>query len=122
VSFDVTDEGWLPSRGDYGTHYADQLIQLIEARNCIQGCTHAGTLAAIREHGPGGTCHLLALVGLPERVKGFEHDGGVTTIEQPDDARGSRWGVIPAGTPAPLCAERVDPATVGMEPLFGEPS
>jgi hypothetical protein len=103
-NFDVTDDGWLPARGDYGTHYADQVIQLIEARNCVQGCTHAGTLAAVREHGPGGTCHLLALVGLPERVKGFEHDGGVTTADQTGDH--ARWGDIPAGTPAPLCTER----------------
>jgi hypothetical protein len=96
VSFDVTDEGWLPSRGDYGAHYASDLIPLIEATTCHRGCVKAGDEATRAEFGPGGNCELLAYISAPERVK---------EIQPRDDG--------------PHCTVRVDPATVGMEPLFG---
>lgn len=38
MSFDVNDDGWLPRRGDYGAHYAADLIPLVEATSCHLGC------------------------------------------------------------------------------------
>lgn len=92
--------GWLPGRGDYGTEYATELIALIEARNCAQGCNNAGPAAAREDFGPGGTCHWLALISIPERVTGFVHDG----------------------RDAPLCTNRADPATANTDPLFEVPT
>jgi hypothetical protein len=92
-------EPWTPGRGDYGTEYAGDLIEIIEAHNCVKGCTRTGTPREIEDYGPGGTCEILARVSIPDAVPEL-------------DPR-------PEG---PHCTARVDPATVGMEPLFGEPS
>jgi hypothetical protein len=45
-------------RGDYGTDYAGELIEKVEAWNCVRGCYHA--VGQDPEYGPGGLCHLLA--------------------------------------------------------------
>lgn len=68
-TYDITDEGYLPRRGDYNTEYAGQLVELIERNRCArgQGCVNAGTEADIAEHGPGGVCPHLAEVLLPAR-------------------------------------------------------
>lgn len=96
---DVTAEGWLARRGDYGAEYAADLIPLIEATTCHLGCVNAGSEAERAEFGPGGNCHLLAQLCVPERMAEF--------VPEPD---------------GPRCTARVDPATVGMEPLFEDPS
>lgn len=85
MSFDVNTDGWLPRRGDYGAHYAGDLIPLVEATSCAHGCTKAGTQEVRDEFGPGGDCHLLALMTLPERVREIEPraDGPVCTARQP---------------------------------------
>jgi hypothetical protein len=59
----VTSDGWIPARGDYGAHYATDLIPLVEASNCVKGCVRSGTQAARDEFGPGGHCHILAVLG-----------------------------------------------------------
>ena len=91
---------WAPYRGDYGAHYGTDLIDLIEAGNCSKGCARSGTQAERDEFGPGGNCHVLALVAL----------GDYGEIVHGLDPR-------PAG---PHCHARQDPATAGMEPLFPE--
>lgn len=72
---DITGDGWVAQRGDYGTHHVDQLTEAIERRNCSLGCARSGTRDQRRMYGPGGVCTLLALLGMQERVKGFSHDG-----------------------------------------------
>lgn len=70
----VTDEvEWQPSRGDYGAMCGTDLIRIIERHNCVHGCTRTGGPDAEREYGPGGTCHILALVALGDQpVPGLE--------------------------------------------------
>jgi len=105
---DATDE-WQPHRGDYGTEYAGDLVELIEQRNCVQGCTLAGARKLRREVGPGGSCIHLCTISLGDPVTGFVDDGG----------------------DAPLCTHRVPPPPpvrrgrrrrAGVEPLFEVPS
>lgn len=89
---------WSPYRGDYGAHHSQDVIEAIEADSCIKGCTRSGTQAERDEFGPGGNCHILALVALGEYGQ-----------------------IIPELDPrpdGPHCTAREDPATVGMEPLF----
>ena len=89
---------WAPYRGDYGAHYAHELIEVIEERNCVKGCTRSGTQADRDEFGPGGNCHILAMVAL-----------------------GTYGEIIPELDPqpeGPHCRARQDPAIAGMEPLF----
>lgn len=85
MSFDVNDDGWLPRRGDYGAHYAADLIPLVEATSCHLGCARSGTQQARDEFGPGGDCHLLAILTLPDRVLEIKprEDGPVCTVRQP---------------------------------------
>jgi hypothetical protein len=91
---------WAPYRGDYGAHYGTELIPVIEAGNCVKGCTHAGKQKAIDEFGPGGICSVLARVG-------FIAYGEIIPELDPR----------PTG---PHCYAREDPATAGMDPLFPE--
>jgi hypothetical protein len=98
MTFDVTPEGWIPGRGDYGAHYASDLIPLVEAMSCRLGCTKSGTQATRDEFGPGGDCEVLAVLSLG--------DGETRIPELEPHAEG------------PRCRARVDPATVGMDPLF----
>lgn len=91
--------GWAPGRGDYGCEYGTDLIPIIEAHNCVKGCVSAGTQADIAEFGPGGNCHILALVAAA--------DG--TPIPELDPRQ-----------EGPHCRTRQDPATAGMDPLFPE--
>jgi hypothetical protein len=83
--FDVTSDGWLPGRGDYGAEYAADLIALIEASSCRHGCAKSGTQADRDEYGPGGNCVILAMVCMPERQKELEPraDGPVCTAREP---------------------------------------
>jgi hypothetical protein len=85
MSYDVTPGGWLPHRGDYGKHYADQLIPLVEATTCRLGCTRSGTQKERDEFGPGGTCAVLMRMTEPERVAEIEprEDGPVCTARHP---------------------------------------
>lgn len=73
---DITGDGWVARRGDYGTEYAAELVYAIEQRNCSLGCAKSGTREQRRMYGPGGVCRLLMFLELQERVKGFSHDGG----------------------------------------------
>lgn len=57
--FDVTADGWLPRRGDYGAAYAFDLIPLVEATSCVLGCRKAGHEDDVAEFGPGGSCVVL---------------------------------------------------------------
>jgi len=94
----VTDEGWTPNRGDYGAHYATDLIPLIEKRNCIKGCVHSGSQSDRDEFGPGGNCHILAMVSL-----------GAQDVRIPElvpQVHGIR------------CTAREDPAVAEMVPMF----
>lgn len=93
------DKPWTPGRGDYGTEYAGDLIAIIEAHNCVKGCTRAGTPREIEDYGPGGTCEILARVSIPDAVP-----------ELDPRAEG------------PHCSARVDPATASTDPLFEVPS
>jgi hypothetical protein len=95
---------WTPRRGHFGQHYAFDLIPLVEAHNCIKGCTMAGTEADKGEFGPGGNCGWLAELAL----------GDGTPIEV---FTVTRWADN-IGDGAVVCSARQDPATVGMEPLF----
>jgi hypothetical protein len=93
----TSTEGWIPARGDYGTHYAADLIPIIERHNCVKGCTHSGDAADRAEFGPGGNCEILMRVCIPAAVPEIEprRDG-------------------------PHCTARQDPATVDMDPLFSD--
>lgn len=93
---EVGPEGWMPGRGDYGSEYSGDLIQIIERHNCLKGCTKSGTEAEREEFGPGGTCNILARVSLGQ-------DAVPELDPRPD---------------GPHCTARQDPAVVGMEPLF----
>ena len=95
---EVGPEGWVPGRGDYGSEYSSDLIEIIEAHNCIKGCAHSGTDHDREEFGPGGNCHTLAVVSMGDQE---------TPIPELDPT--------PDG---PICRRRQDPATAGMEPLF----
>lgn len=99
VCYEPGATNWIPGRGDYGTEYAGDLVEIVERLNCSKGCTRSGT-AADREAfgGPGGHCEILARI-----------DGRAEIPEL--DPR-------PDG---PHCRVREDPATAGMEPLFEVP-
>jgi hypothetical protein len=90
-------EGWIPGRGDYGTEYSSDLIEIVERLNCVKGCTKAGGPAEREEFGPGGNCHTLALIGADVPIPELE--------PRPD---------------GPHCTAREDPAVAGMDALFGE--
>lgn len=90
---DVTKDGWLPARGDYGTEYAAELVYAIERRNCALGCARSGTRQNRRDYGPGGLCPLLAIVSIPDRVRGFSHDGN------PDAPLCTDWTPLPPRVP-----------------------
>ncbi len=94
---EVGPEGWVPGRGDYGTEYSSDLIEIVERHNCVKGCTKAGSAAEREEFGPGGNCEVLAMIGADVPIPELEPR--------------------PAG---PHCTARKDPATAGMAPLFGE--
>lgn len=61
VCYEPGSTNWTPGRGDYGTEYAGDLIEIIERLNCALGCTKAD-----------GGCEILARVfltpeeGIPE--------------------------------------------------------
>jgi len=87
---------YFPMRGDFGAEHATDLIPIVEATNCSHGCLKAGPPADIAEFGPGGNCHVLAMLmigGVPVEE--------LTVVEDRID-----------------CSARVDPATAGMEPLL----
>jgi hypothetical protein len=95
--FPVGPGGWVPGRGDYGAEYATDLIRIIEQRNCVKGCTHAGSPAEVAEFGPGGCCPILA--------RTFTEDALPEIDPRPD---------------GPHCDARHDPATTGTTPLIEE--
>lgn len=84
-SFDVTPGGWLAHRGDYGAGHATDLIPMVEQTTCIQGCARSGTDLDRVRYGPGGTCVVLANLGLNERVAEIQPTGHgpVCTARQP---------------------------------------
>ena len=89
---------YVARRGDFGAEYATDLIPIVEATNCALGCTKAGPTSAIAELGPGGTCHVLAMLSL----------GDGTPVPE----------LTRAGLRRIDCSARVDPATAGMETLL----
>lgn len=93
----ITKGGWIPYRGDYGARYSLDLIPLVEAANCSKGCTKSGTDAERDEFGPGGNCHILAMVSIGDQETPIPEL--VPTVD----------GIA--------CTARQDPATVGIEPL-----
>lgn len=99
VCYEPGSTNWRPGRGDYGTEYAGDMIELIERMNCSLGCTKAGTAKEIAEMGAGGSCPVISAVWA-----GFE-DGIPELDPRPE---------------GPHCRARVDPVTAGMEPLLGE--
>lgn len=92
-AFDVTPGGWLPHRGDYGTGYADQLVGMVEQTTCVQGCARSGTDLDRVRYGPGGTCLILANLGMGKRMPQIEPtgQGPVCTARQP-------WPAVEAAT------------------------
>lgn len=80
--------------------YAADAIAHLEARCCALGCTHAGSPADIAEHGPGGTCAVLAAI----------YTDTTPMPEITDDGESL------------TCLARQDPATAGIEPLFPAPT
>jgi hypothetical protein len=56
-------EGHVFGRGDYGSEYAADVIEIIERANCAKGCARAGGPEAIASVGaPGGSCDILARI------------------------------------------------------------
>jgi hypothetical protein len=97
VCYEPGSTEWVPGRGDYGTEYATDLVEIIERHNCVKGCTRSGTQAERDEFGLGGNCEVLARVCVPAAVPELD--------PRPD---------------GPHCRVREDPATAGMDPLFPE--
>jgi hypothetical protein len=67
VCYEPGSEDWIPGRGDYGTEYSFDLVDLVERMNCSAGCVFAIS-ANSGGLGPGGTCSILNQVGLGENV------------------------------------------------------
>jgi len=62
--------------------YASEALTAIEAWNCAKGCARGlADPAAFEEFGPGGTCHLLALVALGDGqpIPELDDDGDTVT-------------------------------------------
>jgi len=90
---------YIPRRGDFGAHYAIDLIPVVEATNCSLVCGHAGTEADRDEFGPGGICHVLAILAIGD-VPVEE----LTRVEDRID-----------------CSARTDPRAANTDPLFEVP-
>lgn len=106
---------WAPYRGDYGAHYAHETIELIEEHNCVKGCTRSGTEPEREEFGPGGNCHILAMVALGD------HDRAIPELDPRPagphcDARQVPVPVLPG-----FDREEFERATAGIDPLFPIP-
>lgn len=82
-------------RGDYGAHYADDLAEMVQRWNCAKGCTEPTPEDVAEFGGPGGNCHLLIALWLEEPIPEFRRE--------PERI---------------VCTARIDPETVGMEPLL----
>lgn len=95
---------WIPGRGDYGTEYASELIEVIESGNCKKGCLRSGSDAEKAEFGPGGNCGILAMVALGD---------GETPVPELDPT--PRYPTCRVREPIPTDFEV---ATRDMEPLF----
>lgn len=74
--------GHVFGRGDYGSDYAIDVIDLIEERNCSLGCRHGDP--ANPDH-PGGTCDILLRVATESPVPEIDPraDGPVCTRREP---------------------------------------
>lgn len=85
MSFDVNPDGWLPHRGDYSAEYATDLIPMIEQTTCVRGCVKSGTDLDRVQYGPGGTCLILANLGMGERMAEITPtgQGPVCTAREP---------------------------------------
>lgn len=68
---------FVPTREERWYYAADAMAH-VEARNCALGCSVGlSTPEAFVEFGPGGTCHLLALVavGTSDPIPELDDDG-----------------------------------------------
>lgn len=94
-AYSTTDLPYLPER-DGRFEYATEAVADVERNTCGNGlgCKHAGTRAAVREHGPGGTCGLLAGIFVENVQVEIRDDGDRLTCTRYEErtvtARGRR--------------------------------
>lgn len=97
-AFSTSDLPYLPER-DGRFHYAQDAVRDVERNSCSVGlgCRHAGTRAAVKEFGPGGTCGLLAGLFLQDVQVEIRDDGERLTCTRYEErtviARGKRTPV-----------------------------
>lgn len=74
--FSTSDLPYLPQR-DGRFHYAHDAVAEVERTTCGNGhgCKHAGTRAAAKEFGAGGTCDLLAGIFVEDVQVEIRDDG-----------------------------------------------
>lgn len=70
-------EPFVSERGMHGWNYASDAVHHVEKHNCALGCT-VPTRRSVREHGPGGDCHLLAALFFHDPIPEFT-DGDYVT-------------------------------------------
>lgn len=66
---------FTPGRSERFDH-ANDVIEHIEAHNCILGC-RVPSRKAVEDYGPGGDCPFLARVYLEEPMPEFNDDGNI---------------------------------------------
>jgi hypothetical protein len=81
--------------------YAAETVEAVEQWNCSKGhgCTHGAEKGSVEweDFGPGGTCHLLALIFLQEKIEEMDDDGKRVTCRSYDPRPDPRAPVIPEG-------------------------
>jgi hypothetical protein len=68
---------YMPRR-DQRFEYATNAIEHIEEHNCSKGCA-VPKLKDVLEFGPGGACHLLAMIVAEIEVQEMDDDGVTIT-------------------------------------------
>jgi len=108
---DIRENGWRPTRGDYGSDHSSDLIEVIEAHNCVHGCLKSGSAAKRKEFGPGGNCEILA------RIAFWQSDD--EPIREIDPRlSGPHCNAREAPPPKPAPAPRPHRPPEGIDPLF----
>lgn len=92
-AFSTSDLPYLPMRDDR-FYYAHHAIEEVERTTCSTGlgCKYAGSRAEVREHGPGGTCGLLAGIFIEEVQVEIRDDGEHLTCTRYEERTVTRRG------------------------------